>query len=515
LTRSPDHYPRNLPKERARPYHHAVRFGSVCSGIEAATVAWGPLGWKPAWYSQFDPDHNYKDGPDFASVVLAHRYPSTPNLGDMTKIYDKETFKQEPIDVLVGGTPCQSFSISGLRKGLRDPRGKLALAFCKIAQEKRPRWVVWENVPGVLSSGKGRDFGAFLGALAKLGYQLAYRVLDAQYYGVAQRRRRVFLVGHLDGAGINRAEKVLFDSEGGFWAAPTHPRRGESPLVGLECGPHASLAWDSSSGEVAYCLLASGTGTGRNVCSETFLSDNCLGTRRLMPVEWERLMGFPDDYTLVCYRCRHTDFCPDGPRYKALGNSIVVPVLRWIGERIAAVDALPDRDCSTPEELAKKLSDSELIDRCVQGFRKLKEIAPYLREARDRFSQPGRRLPVPGNPTWTEWVEANLGVTVRRVQQLLSEATGPGEIISRGPKRPRKLRTGDWRRLLKVSESRLARVFGPLEDDQELAGAIRGFAQGIADRFKENGSLVVSVSVKKTRSPRSPHLLSRGASASG
>ena len=486
----------------------------MCSGIEAATVAWEPLGWKPAWYSQFDPEHNYKNGPDFASTVLAHRYPSTPNLGDMTKIYDKETFKQEQIDLLVGGTPCPSFSIAGLRKGLSDPRGALALEYCKIAQEKRPRWVVWENVPGVLSSGKGRDFGSLVGALAELGYQLAYRVLDAQFYGVAQQRRRVFLIGHLGGAGINRAEKVLFDSEGGFWAAPPPPARGESPLAGLACGPPEGR-WKSSSSEVSYCLLASGTGRGRNICSETFLSDDCLGTRKLMPVEWERLMGFPDDYTLVPYRARPAALCPDGPRYKALGNAIVVPLLRWIGERIAAVDALPAAALLRPEEVAKKLSDSELVDRCVQGFRKLKEIAPYLREARDRFSQPGRRVPVLGNPTWTEWVEANLGVTVRRVQQLLSEATEPHEIISRGPRRPRTLRTGDWRRLLKVSESRLARVFGPLEDEQELAGAIRGFAQGIADRFGEKGGLLVSVSVKKTRSSRTSHLLSRGASASG
>ena len=470
-------------------------------------MAWEPLGWKPAWLSEIDP---------FAKAVLTHRYPSTPNLGDMTKLHEKEEYRDSKIDILIGGTPCQSFSISGLRKGLSDPRGQLALAFCKIAQEKRPRWVVWENVPGVLSSGKGRDFGAFLGALAELGYQLAYRVLDARYYGVAQRRRRVFLVGHLDRAGINRAERVLFDSEGGFWGAPPPPARGESPLAGLECGPSASLAWESSSGEVSCCLLASGTGKGRNNTSETFLSGGSLGTRRLMPVEWERLMGFPDDYTLVPYRGRPAGLCPDGPRYRALGNSMVVPVLRWIGERIAAVDALPAGAMLHPEELANKLSDSELIDRCVQGFRKLKEVAPYLREARDRFSQPGRRVPVPGNPTWTEWVEANLGVTVRRVQQLLSEATEPGEIISRGPKRPLKLRSGEWRRLLKVSENRLARVFAPLKDEKELAAAIRGFAQGIADRYGEReGSLLVSVSVKKTRSSRSSNLLSRGASASG
>lgn len=477
-------------------------------------MAWRSLGWKAAWYSQFDPEHNYKGGPDFASAVLAHHYPSTPNLGDMTKIYDKEIFKKEPIDILVGGTPCQSFSIAGFRKGIRDPRGALALAYCQIAQEKRPRWVVWENVPGVLSSNKGRDFGAFLGALGECGYRLAYRVLDAQYYGVPQRRRRVFVVGH---RGDYRAQRVLFDSSGGPWDAPRRSPEGPPPRpICLKVPENHSMGIEPSSGEKSYCLLASGARSDDPEVG-TLLMDDMFGdeARRLMPVEYERLIGFPDDYTLVPYRGR---LCSDPPRYKALGNSIAVPVLRWIGERIAAVDALPDAlvaEQIDPVGFAKTLTDPELLERCVLGFRKLREIVPYLREARERFSQPGRRVPVPGNPTWSEWVEAYVGVTVRRVQQLLSEAAEPRETISRGPKRSRKLRTGDWRRLLKVSENKLAQVFGPFEGEKELAGAIRGFAQGIADRFGENGSLLVSVSVKKTRSSRSSHLLSRGASASG
>ena len=470
-------------------------------------MAWEPLGWKPAWFSQFDPDHNYKGGPDFASAVLAHRYPSTPNLGDITKIYDKETFKQEPIDLLIGGTPCPSFSVNGLRKGLKDPRGQLALEYCRIAREKRPSWVVWENVPGVLSSGGWRDFAAFLGALEELGYSLAYRVLDAQYFGVPQRRKRVFVVGH---RGDDRAQFVLFDG-GGAWDAPPRQREPEPKAVPLK-GPEKRLVGiESSSGEVSRCLLASGT--GRNIWAETLLSKGDA-VRKLMPVEWERLQGFPDDYTRIPWRKKPAELCPKGPRYTALGNSIAVPVLNWIGERIAAIDSLTEgltRKLPDP----KALDDLELIDWCVQGFRGLMEIAPYLREARDRFAQPGRRVPVPGNPTWTEWVETNLHVTVRRVQQILSEGARPSEIISPGPKRPRKLRTGDWRRLLKVSENRLAQVFGPLEGEKELAGAIRGYAQGIADRFGENGSLLVSVSSKKTCSSRSSHRLSRGASASG
>jgi site-specific DNA-cytosine methylase len=176
-----------------------VRYLSVCSGIEAASVAWEPLGWEPAAFAEVE---------KFPSAVLAHHWPQVPNLGDMTR---HESWNLGAIDLLVGGTPCQSFSVAGLRKGLHDPRGGLMLTFLEIAQRQRPRWIVWENVPGVLSSHGGRDFGAFLGALGALGYGWAYRVLDAQWFGVAQRRRRVFVVGCLgDGAA---AATVLFESE--------------------------------------------------------------------------------------------------------------------------------------------------------------------------------------------------------------------------------------------------------------------------------------------------------------
>jgi len=176
-----------------------VRYLSVCSGIEAASVAWEPLGWEPAAFAEVE---------KFPSAVLAHHWPQVPNLGDMTR---HESWNLGAIDLLVGGTPCQSFSVAGLRKGLHDPRGGLMLTFLEIAQRQRPRWIVWENVPGVLSSDRGRDFGAFLGALGALGYGWAYRVLDAQWFGVAQRRRRVFVVGCLgDGAA---AATVLFESE--------------------------------------------------------------------------------------------------------------------------------------------------------------------------------------------------------------------------------------------------------------------------------------------------------------
>lgn len=174
-----------------------MRYLSVCSGIEAATCAWHPLGWQPLAFSEIE---------KFPAQVLAHHYPDVPNLGDMTKFNEWDDY--EP-DLLVGGTPCQSFSIAGLRKGLADPRGNLMLTYLAIADKYRPNWLVWENVPGVLSSNGGRDFGTFLGALGQLGYGWAYRILDAQYFGVAQRRRRVFVVASLGGTAS--ASAVLFE----------------------------------------------------------------------------------------------------------------------------------------------------------------------------------------------------------------------------------------------------------------------------------------------------------------
>jgi DNA (cytosine-5)-methyltransferase 1 len=175
-----------------------MRYGSVCSGIEAATVAWHGLGWRPAWFAEIDA---------FASAVLAHRFPEVPNLGDFTQIGPEAG----AVDLLVGGTPCQSFSVAGQRLGLDDPRGNLTLEFLRLAGRIRPRWVVWENVPGVLSIDSGGTFGAVLRALAELGYGLAYRILDAQFFGVPQRRRRVFVVGH-SGA-WQAAAAVLFERE--------------------------------------------------------------------------------------------------------------------------------------------------------------------------------------------------------------------------------------------------------------------------------------------------------------
>jgi DNA (cytosine-5)-methyltransferase 1 len=129
-----------------------MNYGSVCSGIEAATVAWEGLGWQAEWFSQYDPENDYSKGLDFPSRLLKHYYPDVENLGDMTKVYEKEKFKNTAIDLLVGGTPCQSFSVAGLRGGLGDQRGNLSLEYCRILIAKQPRWFVWENVPGVYSS---------------------------------------------------------------------------------------------------------------------------------------------------------------------------------------------------------------------------------------------------------------------------------------------------------------------------------------------------------------------------
>jgi DNA (cytosine-5)-methyltransferase 1 len=464
-----------------------MRYGSVCSGIEAATAAWHHMGWEPAFFSEIE---------KFPRAVLEHRYPDVPLHGDFTTIEDNQYGK---IDLLVGGTPCQSFSVAGLRGGLDDDRGNLALEFCRLAQRERPRWIVWENVPGVLSSSGGRDFGSILGALAEIGYGLAYRVLDAQYFGVAQRRRRVFVVGYL--GDWRCAAAVLFerhslcghpapsrearqDAAGG--TAPRASERGGrggdgsavgtlrtrrpgeggvqgdfdhivpvvSPALNTQSGSHhapdtkayVALATFNDDGtartltarhdsspcvdrgpdvvaftqntrdEVRYIngngqitgALAASSGMKQtnyiafsskdygadamNDCSPTLRAGGHNGShadagvppavafkigagaqagsigfeeevsptltatdsgtqrspgllqhsavRRLTPVECERLQGFPDNFTAIPWGKKAAEDCPDGPRHKALGNSMAVPVMRWIGERIQMVDDL-------------------------------------------------------------------------------------------------------------------------------------------------------------------------------
>jgi len=385
-------------------------YGSICSGIEAASVAWSPLGFKPAFFSEIEA---------FPRGVLSHHYPSVPLRGDFREIEGKE---HGSIDILVGGTPCQSFSIAGKRKGLDDPRGELALEYIRLVKRTVPRWLVWENVPGVLNSGGGRDFGAFVGALAQCGYGWAYRILDAQFcrvdgfpYAVPQRRRRVFLVGH-SGGDWRRAASVLFDSEGGGGNPPTRRSPGEETagipedcpssdnrrgLEGTGLAIHQSQEGSVRLSPVSYCLKTGGGTVGqgyqatieeldRKVSHDpacTILANQAKGTprpesshntvvveafntrqdpliygeisgpldfhptgsvgvfrdqrvRRLTPKECERLQGFPDEYTQIPWKGKPPHLCPDGPRLRAIGNSMAVNVVRWIGQRIQMVDRL-------------------------------------------------------------------------------------------------------------------------------------------------------------------------------
>ncbi len=214
------------------PCEVALEFLSVCSGIEAASVAFRPLGWQPVGFSEIEP---------FPCAVLKHHYPEVPNYGDLIK---QESWKLPAFDVLCGGTPCQGFSVAGKRGGLADARSQLVWHFLEIARRERPRWILWENVPGVLSSDRGADFGAVLGRMGECGYGFAYRILDAQYFGVAQRRRRVFVVGYL--GDWRPAAAVLFERES--VSGNPAPRR--------ETGK-------SSAHPVSPCIGGSGRGFGR------------------------------------------------------------------------------------------------------------------------------------------------------------------------------------------------------------------------------------------------------------
>lgn len=410
------------------------RYVSIFSGVEAATLAWEPLGWEPVAFSEIEP---------FPCAVLAERWPDVPNLGDITKIDWKDKI-DGAIDLVVGGSPCQSFSVAGKREGLKGASG-LMFEYIRCVQELRPNWFLWENVPGALTSEDGGAFGQLLSEMDELGYSLAWRVLDAQFFGVAQRRRRLFLVGHL---GAESPAEVLFEP-GCLSGNPQSSREKRKELarragrsaacagfkysavprantigyaeeqantltadwhapavLPLNCADRQGMAFSQYGTEIAGCLTARGdsspcadrgqnivcmTGTQahchisdeiagcltahmgkddapvvvgdlnahtaicRNVCPTlkcggdgamvaSEVADKPAGVnpmlvRRLTPLECERLQGFPDGHTLIGWKGKPADDCPDGPRYKAIGNSMAVPVMRWIGRRIAAADA--------------------------------------------------------------------------------------------------------------------------------------------------------------------------------
>ncbi|WP_137658280.1 DNA cytosine methyltransferase, partial [Bifidobacterium moukalabense] len=226
-----------------------MKYISLFSGIEAASVAWAPLGWEPVAFAEIEP---------FPKAVLKHHYPNVPDLGDMTKV-DWSKY-HHAADVVVGGSPCQAFSVAGLRKALADPRGQLMLEYLRACAEIDPEWIVWENVPGVLSAEHGRAFQSLLEAVAELWPDggAAWRVLDAQFYGVAQRRERVFLV--VNTRDWRRAAPVLFERESLCWDHSSSREKRKSLAEGTaECTGNAdqrvkSFSWNAGSkaGSIAY-----------------------------------------------------------------------------------------------------------------------------------------------------------------------------------------------------------------------------------------------------------------------
>lgn len=340
-----------------------LRYGSICSGIEAVSVAWEPLGFEPAWFAEID---------RFACALLTYHYPLVPNHGDMTLLAARMLAGElEAPDILVGGTPCQAFSFAGLRQGLADPRGALTLSYVELAnaidhiqiqQQRDPAVLVWENVPGVLSD-RGNAFGHLLGALAGerralrppcqhwshaglvLGPRrsIAWRVLDAQYFGLAQQRRRLFLVASAR-AGFDPAE-VLFERDG--VRRDSAPRRAPGTTItgalttrhaggDLGCLQPVDLPLCMAHGQGAAEIIVDGAPT--LTCNhEAPIVLRSRAVRRLMPVECEALQGFARNYTRIPWRNKPADRCPDAPRYKALGNSMAVPCMVWIGQRLLAV----------------------------------------------------------------------------------------------------------------------------------------------------------------------------------
>lgn len=285
-----------------------MKYISLCSGIEAASVAWRPLGWNPVLFSEIE---------KFPSQVLKHHFPDVPNLGDMTKLLNNQTFLDAICDLITAGTPCQSFSIAGLRNGLDSTNGNLALEFCRILLRKQPEWFVWENVPGVLSSFSGdegegiesSDFASILAGFQECGYSVAYRIFDSQYFGVPQRRRRVFVVGYF-GNDWRPPTAVLFERES--LRISYSERLAPSPCV-------SSLTRTDFKGPSKQ--------------RPNLVIPTSKGDRRLTPLECERLQGFPDNWTNI-------PGASDSARYMACGNSMTVNVMQWIGNRIDIVNML-------------------------------------------------------------------------------------------------------------------------------------------------------------------------------
>ena len=332
-----------------------MRYISLFSGIEAASYAWQNLDMEPVAFCENDL---------YPASVLAYHYPDVPNLKDITEI-DWSNYHGKA-DIVVGGSPCQSFSIAGKREGLHGASG-LMYEYIRAVQKVRPRWFLWENVPGALSSSRGEDFRCLLSALDALGYGLAWRVLDSRFFGVPQRRRRVYLVGHL---GDRRAAEVLFERESlrGDTAPVRQSRQdaagadGKSSQIadtytlrvrqGTGNGGKGALVHkdmlstlNASYKPVLFCRAGNHAKAGCHKDIAPTLSAHAAKEpplisltppRHLTPLECERLQGFPDGWTAV--PGPGGKLLSDTRRYKMLGNSMTVPVMRWIGSRILQND---------------------------------------------------------------------------------------------------------------------------------------------------------------------------------
>lgn len=332
-----------------------MRYISLFSGIETASCAWQNLDMEPVAFCEND---------SYPASVLAYHYPDVPNLKDITKI-DWSNYHGKA-DIVVGGSPCQSFSIAGKREGLHGASG-LMYEYIRAVQEIRPRWLLWENVPGALSSSRGEDFRCLLGALDALGYGLAWRVLDSRFFGVPQRRRRVYLVGHL---GDRRAAEVLFERESlrgdtapvrQSWQDATGTNDTSTQIAdtytlkvrqGTGNGGKGALVHkdmlstlNASYKPVLFCRAGNHAKAGCHKDIAPTLSAHAakepplislMPPRHLTPLECERLQGFPDGWTAVLGP--GGKLLSDTRRYKMLGNSMAVPVMRWIGSRILQND---------------------------------------------------------------------------------------------------------------------------------------------------------------------------------
>lgn len=346
-----------------------MTFLDLCSGVGTASLAFAPLGWRCLGHAEIDP---------FAKALLAYRFPAIRNFGDILQF--EEWPDVEPVDLVCAGTPCQSFSLAKRgRAGILDPRGNLMLAFLAVALRYRPRWLVWENVPAVLSANKGRDFAALLGALDECGYSCAWRVLDAQYvrtpafpFALPQQRKRLFLVGY--SGGWADPASVFFEPES--MRGDTPPHRGKGQEFAAILGNRAAQNHGPAR-EIRACAEVSGAVTSKwakhsagpsgdekyNLVAVFAGASPQEGVRRLTPRESERLQGLPDDWTLIprfsrrtpkSWRAAELDYIlrahpdmesgealrlsshPDAPRYRAIGNAWALNCADWVARRITA-----------------------------------------------------------------------------------------------------------------------------------------------------------------------------------